>query len=69
MCRTARSRGSSGSRPRHCHGCGAALPDPAGLLEGEGDTSRVARFVDADDLAAKAEALRGLVAAWIELKG
>jgi len=47
---------------------GAALPDPTGLLEGEGATSRVARFVDADDLAAKAEALRGLVAAWIDLK-
>jgi hypothetical protein len=48
---------------------GASLPDPAGLLEGEGETSRVARFVDADDLATKADALRGLVAAWIDLKG
>jgi hypothetical protein len=48
---------------------GASLPDPTGLLEGEGDTSRVARFLDEDDLAAKADALRGLVAAWIEQKG
>lgn len=48
---------------------GASLPDPTGLLEGEGDTSRVARFTDADDLAAKAEALRGLVRAWIAGKG
>jgi hypothetical protein len=48
---------------------GASLPDPAGLLEGSGDTSRVAKFVDADDLAAKADALRGLVRAWIGLKG
>ncbi len=48
---------------------GASLPDPAGLLEGEGDTSRVARFLDDADLAAKADALRGLVMAWIELKG
>jgi hypothetical protein len=47
---------------------GATLPDPMGLLEGEGDTSRVARFVDADDLAAKADALRELVRAWISLK-
>lgn len=47
---------------------GASLPDPSGLLEGEGDTSRVARFTDAADLAAKAEALRGLVAAWIALR-
>jgi hypothetical protein len=48
---------------------GATLPDPTGLLEGEGDTSRVARFLDADDLAAKADALRGLVRAWIEQRG
>lgn len=44
---------------------GASLPDPTGLLEGEGDTSRVARFLDADDLVAKADALRALVRAWI----
>ncbi|NUR09879.1 MAG: DUF1801 domain-containing protein [Nocardioidaceae bacterium] len=48
---------------------GASLPDPSGLLEGEGDTSRVAKFQDAADLDAKADALRGLVAAWIEQKG
>jgi len=47
---------------------GAALPDPTGLLEGEGETSRVARFQDTEDLAAKADALRGLVAAWIAAK-
>jgi hypothetical protein len=47
---------------------GASLPDPAGLLEGEGETSRVARFLDESDLAAKTEALRSLIAAWIELK-
>ena len=48
---------------------GASLPDPTGLLEGEGQTSRVVRFLDQADLAAKTEALRGLVAAWIEVKG
>jgi hypothetical protein len=48
---------------------GAALPDPTGLLEGEGDTSRVAKFLDEADLDAKAAALRGLVLAWIEQKG
>jgi hypothetical protein len=48
---------------------GASLPDPSGLLEGEGDTSRVAKFADADDLAAKSDALRGLVRAWIDSKG
>jgi hypothetical protein len=47
---------------------GASLPDPTGLLEGEGGTSRVARFLDESDLAAEEDALRGLVAAWIELK-
>ena len=36
---------------------GASLPDPTGLQEGEGETSRVARFPDANDLAAKANAL------------
>jgi hypothetical protein len=48
---------------------GALLPDPSGLLEGEGGTSRVARFTDAADLAAKADALRGLVHAWVTSKG
>ena len=47
---------------------GASLPDPTGLLEGEGQTSRVARFLDEADLSAKTDALRGLVAAWIEAK-
>ena len=44
---------------------GAELPDPAGLLEGEGDVSRVAKFVDADDLERKREALQEIVRAWI----
>lgn len=47
---------------------GASLPDPHGLLEGDGDTSRVARFADADDLAAKADALQELVRAWVEAR-
>ena len=48
---------------------GASLPDPTGVLEGEGDTSRVMRILDHDDLGAKADALRGLIASWINLKG
>ena len=44
---------------------GATLPDPEGILGGTGDTTRVARFRDADDLDAKAEALRGLVRGWV----
>jgi hypothetical protein len=47
---------------------GAALDDPDGLLEGEGDVSRVARFLDADDLAAKRDALQRLIREWIALR-
>lgn len=48
---------------------GASLPDPSGLLEGDGATSRVAKFTDRDDLEAKTEALHDLVRAWISQKG
>ena len=48
---------------------GAALPDPDGLLEGEGDVSRVARFLDAGDLAKRRDALQELIRAWIDLHG
>jgi hypothetical protein len=47
---------------------GAQLPDPDSILEGTGDTSRVAKFADEGDLAAKADALQKLVRAWIALK-
>jgi hypothetical protein len=47
---------------------GAEIPDPSALLEGEGDVSRVARFLDADDLAAKQDALQELIRQWIELR-
>lgn len=47
---------------------GAALDDPDGLLEGEGDVSRVARFLDADDLERKRAALQRLIRQWIELQ-
>lgn len=48
---------------------GASLPDPTGLLEGTGETSRVAKFTDRADLAAKQEALQGLVRCWIKSRG
>lgn len=44
---------------------GASLADPTGLLEGDGAVSRIARFHDADDLAAKTDALQGLIRAWV----
>lgn len=47
---------------------GATLPDPTGVLEGEGATSRSVKILDAADLAAKSAALQGLVRAWVELK-
>ncbi len=47
---------------------GARLPDPFGPLEGSGETGRVAKFADAEDLAAKRGALEGLIRSWIELK-
>ncbi|HEY7723252.1 MAG TPA: DUF1801 domain-containing protein, partial [Pedococcus sp.] len=48
---------------------GASLPDPEGLLEGEGETSRVARFADLADLARKRRALQELVRAWVDRQG
>ena len=48
---------------------GASLPDPHGVLEGEGDVSRVAKVLDADDLERKKPALQELVRAWIEARG
>jgi hypothetical protein len=47
---------------------GASLSDPSGLLEGGGDTSRVAKFFSADDLATKTPALQALIREWIALK-
>lgn len=44
---------------------GASIDDPHGLLEGEGETSRVARFVDEKDLASKKEALQAVIKAWV----
>jgi hypothetical protein len=48
---------------------GAAMPDPHGILEGAGPVARSVKIRDHDDLADKTEALRDLVAAWIESKG
>lgn len=47
---------------------GASIPDPFGLLEGEGETSRVARFVDDADLDAKQAALIAVIQGWIALQ-
>jgi len=47
---------------------GASLPDPTGLLEGTGEVSRVAKFLDHDDLEAKREALTDLIRAWVSAR-
>ena len=47
---------------------GAELDDLDGLLEGEGDVSRVARFLDAEDLERKRAALQRLIRRWIQLR-
>jgi hypothetical protein len=47
---------------------GASLDDPSGLLEGDGETSRSAKFTSAEDLAAKRAALEALIATWIASK-
>jgi hypothetical protein len=47
---------------------GAALDDPAGILAGDGDTARTLKIADRADLGAKADALAGLVRAWIALR-
>jgi len=47
---------------------GASIDDPLGLLEGDGEVSRVARFADAADLEAKKQALAAVIRAWMVAK-
>lgn len=47
---------------------GASIPDPHGLLEGEGSTSRVARFANAEDIEKKKQALEAVIKEWIKMK-
>ncbi len=47
---------------------GASISDPSKLLEGDGDTSRVARFFDQEDLAKKKSALEGVILSWIKMQ-
>lgn len=47
---------------------GAEIPGDHPLLEGEGKLARTARFTDTNDVAAKADALRAVIAAWCRSK-
>jgi len=44
---------------------GASIDDPSGLLEGDGETSRVARFLDEAGFEAKKPALEAVIRHWI----
>ncbi len=47
---------------------GASIDDPSGLLTGEGKVSRVARFMDMEDIEAKKEDLENVIRFWIKMK-
>ena len=47
---------------------GASIDNADRLLEGDGDTSRVARFTDARDLESKTNALQNVIDAWIKMQ-
>lgn len=47
---------------------GAIIPNPDGLLDGDAQAVRVARFHSIEDITKKREALEAVVRAWINLK-
>lgn len=47
---------------------GALIEDTSGLLQGDGTESRVAQFVDVEDIQGKKDALQKLVKEWIKLQ-
>jgi uncharacterized protein YdeI (YjbR/CyaY-like superfamily) len=47
---------------------GASIPDRYKLLEGEGDVSRVAKFMDMKDIEKKKKALESVIKEWIKMK-
>ena len=47
---------------------GASIPDKYGLLEGEGNVSRVAKFMDLKDVEKKKKALQAIIGEWIKIK-
>ena len=47
---------------------GGLIDDKSGLLEGDGDEVRVARFMDAEDIKRKKNALEAVVREWIKLQ-
>jgi len=47
---------------------GATIKDNGGLLEGDGKESRVARFVDLNDIEKKKEVLQEVIREWIRMQ-
>ena len=47
---------------------GASIPDKYNILEGTGNTSRVAKFADMKDIEKKKKALQSLIREWIKMK-
>lgn len=47
---------------------GASIPDKFKLLEGEGNVSRVAKFMDMTDIEKKKKALQSVIKDWIKVK-
>jgi uncharacterized protein YdeI (YjbR/CyaY-like superfamily) len=47
---------------------GASIPDKYNLLEGDGNVSRVAKFLDMKDIEKKKKALQYLIREWIKMK-
>jgi uncharacterized protein YdeI (YjbR/CyaY-like superfamily) len=47
---------------------GASIPDKSGLLEGEGNVSRVVKFLYMKDIEQKKKALQVIIKEWIKLK-
>lgn len=47
---------------------GATIPDKFGLLEGEGNTARVAKFADMKDIEKKKKALQSVIKEWMKMK-
>jgi hypothetical protein len=47
---------------------GASISDKYGLLEGEGNVSRVAKFADIKDVEKKKKALQSVIKEWIKMK-
>lgn len=47
---------------------GASIKDPNGLLQGDGETTKMARFDNIDDIHNKEEALKEVIREWIRMK-